>query len=151
MEEQLISRLLEEGMVKSDAGRGAQRLRHSLEAVRQAQAAIEKLRRSLNRQQVAIFWRFLPCTLMLGPSAKAGVVRPLRRPDAALAGSAIQAWWTQRRLHHVKHRHHRHTVQLKGFMWNVLMFGQPWRAWIMLPAQDLHLFATALWSHTSLP
>ena len=53
MEEQLISRLLEQGMVKSDAGRGAQRLRHSLEAVRKAEAAIEKLKRSLNRQQVA--------------------------------------------------------------------------------------------------
>ena len=60
MEEQLISRLLEEGMVKSDAGRGAQRLRHSLEAVRKAESAIEKLRRSLNRQQVAIILALPP-------------------------------------------------------------------------------------------
>ena len=52
MEEQLISRLLEEGTVKSDAGRGAHRLRQSLEAVRKAEAAIDKLKRSLSRQQV---------------------------------------------------------------------------------------------------
>ena len=48
----MLTRVLEQGTVKIDAGRGAQRLRQTMEAVRKAEAAMEKLRRSISRQQV---------------------------------------------------------------------------------------------------
>ena len=52
LENQAVSQLLEHGLAKQDARSGSRELQTALDGVRAAEAAVEKLHRSLSRHKV---------------------------------------------------------------------------------------------------
>ena len=59
LEAQAVNRLLEHGLAKQDARGAARGLQSTLDSVRQAEAAVEKLHRSLSRHKVSqLCWRW---------------------------------------------------------------------------------------------
>ena len=52
LETQAVGQLLEQGLARQDARSGARELQASLDAVRSAEAAVDKLHRSLSRHKV---------------------------------------------------------------------------------------------------